>query len=125
MHEKLKRTRVLKGYSQEKFSKVIAMDQTTYSRKERGKSSITEEEWDRFAKALDVPKQEIKVILEPQATNENCNFNDQHIAIQYITIPQEVLDTVLKFNKKLEEDNLFQKQEINSLKDQLRHNEQK
>ena len=101
------------------------MDQTTFSRKERGKSTITEEEWDRLAKALDVPKEEIKEIIEPQATNENCNFNDQPIAIQYITIPQEVLDTVLKFNKKLEEDNLFQKQEINSLKDQLRHNEQK
>lgn len=51
--------------------------------------------------------------------NENCTFNDQSIGIQYIFIPQEVLETVLEFNKKLEEDNLFQKQEISRLNQEI------
>ena len=119
MHKKLREARISKGYSQGKFSKVVAMEQTTYSRKERGKSSITEDEWDRFANALDVLKEEIKEKTEPQATNENRPFSDQSVGIQYISIPKEVLETVLKFNKKLEEDNLFQKQIISRLNQEI------
>ncbi len=119
MHEKLKEARISKGYSQGKFSNLIAMEQTTYSRKERGKSSITEDEWDRFANALDVAKEEIKEKQEPQSKNENCTFNDQSIGIQYISIPEKVLDVVMKYNEKLEEDNLFQKQEISRLNQEI------
>lgn len=120
MQEKLKEARVSKGYSQGKFSKAIAMEQTTYSRKERGKSSITEDEWDRFAKVLQVPKDDIKEEKQFTAKNENCTFTDQAVGIQFVNIPQAVLDTMLKYNQKLEEDNLFQKQEIARLNQEIK-----
>jgi hypothetical protein len=49
MHEELRRTRSQRTYLG-RFSKVIVMDQTTYSTKESGKSSITEGKWNRLAK---------------------------------------------------------------------------
>ena len=38
----------------------VGMEQTTYSRKERAKSPITNDEWKRFAEALEVPIDDIK-----------------------------------------------------------------
>ena len=116
MHEKLKEARISKGYSQGKFSEVIAMEQTTYSRKERGKSSITEDEWDRFANALDVPKEEIKETNNPfSLKNENCTFNANSIGIQYVSIPQNVFDIIIKYNTKLKEENATLKCELQLL----------
>ena len=112
MHEILKQTRTAKGYSQNEFSKLVAMDQTTYSRKETGKTFITEDEWDRFAKSLGVSKEEIKNKIAPQAINENCVFNDQSIGIQNISLPVEVLDALLRYNKKLEEENELLKNKL-------------
>lgn len=115
MHETLKNIRTLKGYSQLEFSKLVAMDQTTYSRKETGKTIITDDEWDRFAKTLGVSTEEIKKRVSPKSVNEHCVFNDQSIAIQNISLPKDVLETLLKYNKKLEEENLLQKQKISRL----------
>ena len=116
MHEKLKEVRTAKGYSQGKFSKAIAMDQTTYSRKERGKSSITDDEWLRFAKVLEVSKEDIKEERQLTAKNENCTFTDQAVGIQFVNIPQAVLDTMLKYNQKLEEENATLKAELSVFK---------
>jgi transcriptional regulator with XRE-family HTH domain len=111
-HENLKEARKAKGLTQKQLALKIAMEQTTYSRKERGKSPISDDEWSRFAKMLDVNIEEIKDNLISQPKNENCTFNDQSIGIQYITIPQDVLDTVLKYNKKLEEENTALKEKL-------------
>ena len=119
MNTKLKNNRKEQGYSQLEFSKLVAMDQTTYSRKETGKTFITEQEWDRFAKTLGVSKEEIKEKLAPQAINENCVFNDQSVGIQNISLPIEVLETILRYNKKLEEDNALLKKEKLSSKDNV------
>jgi transcriptional regulator with XRE-family HTH domain len=119
MNTILKKVRTAKGYSQLEFSKLVAMDQTTYSRKETGKTFITEQEWDRFAKTLGVSKEEIKEKLAPQAINENCVFNDQSVGIQNISLPIEVLETILRYNKKLEEDNALLKKEKLSSKDNV------
>ena len=119
MNEILKKVRTANGYSQLEFSKLVAMDQTTYSRKETGKTFITEQEWDRFAKTLGVSKEEIKDKIAPQAINENCVFNDQSVGIQNISLPVEVLETILRYNKKLEEDNALLKTEKQSSKDNV------
>jgi transcriptional regulator with XRE-family HTH domain len=119
MHEKLKEARILKGYSQEKFSKEIAMEQTTYSRKERGRSVITDEEWERFAKALNIPKDEIIDEKPLTINNENCTFKDSFFNTQYINLPEKVLDIVMKYNSKLEEENTSLKTENTSLKEEI------
>jgi transcriptional regulator with XRE-family HTH domain len=119
MNEILKKVRTAKGYSQLEFSKLVAMDQTTYSRKETGKTFITEQEWDRFAKTLGVSKEEIKDKIAPQAINENCIFNDQSVGIQNISLPVEVLETILRYNKKLEEENALLKTKKQPLKNNI------
>ncbi|WP_445454560.1 helix-turn-helix domain-containing protein [Flavobacterium sp. 25HG05S-40] len=57
--EKLKKLRVEKGFKQTEFAEKVYMDQSQYSRRESGKVTISDEEWDRFALALEVNKLEI------------------------------------------------------------------
>lgn len=80
-----------------------SMEQTTYSRKESGKSPITDEEWERFAKSLKVEVEDLKDTIIQVPKNENCTFNDSSIGIQYVSIPQEVLNSLMKYIKLLEE----------------------
>jgi transcriptional regulator with XRE-family HTH domain len=112
-HQKLINARKSKGYTQEKMSSVIAMEQTTYSRKERGKSPINDEEWNRFAKALDVAVEEIKDLnLMHSIRNDNWSLNDNSVGIQYVNIPQNVFDIIIKYNTKLEEENQELKEKL-------------
>ncbi|WP_445458256.1 helix-turn-helix domain-containing protein [Flavobacterium sp. HNIBRBA15423] len=109
----LRAIRKEKGFTQKDMALKMAMEQTTYSRKERGKSPITDEEWERFANVLETPVEELKEKNEPMAKNENCTFNDNSIGIQIVTMPKETLDVMMKYTAKLEE-------EINQLKGQLK-----
>jgi transcriptional regulator with XRE-family HTH domain len=117
-HQKLIDARKAKGYTQEKMAAIIAMEQTTYSRKERGKSPVSNEEWSRFAKALDVDIDKIKdENFTVAQKNDNCTFNESSIiGIQYVNIPQNVFDIIIKYNTKLEEENKILKDDIAFLK---------
>jgi transcriptional regulator with XRE-family HTH domain len=115
-HEKLMLARKSRGVTQAQMAQKTAMEQTTYSRKEIGKSSITEDEWDRFANALDVFKEDIKDDKSIIMNNENCTVKDSFLHTQYINLPEKVLDVVMKYNQKLEEDNFLLIQEISQLK---------
>ncbi|WP_395063593.1 helix-turn-helix domain-containing protein [Flavobacterium sp.] len=57
--EKLKTIRIKNGFKQTAFAEKVSMDQAQYSRRETGKVPITEIEWNRFAKELNVSKDEI------------------------------------------------------------------
>lgn len=116
-HQKLIALRKTKGFTQKQMAAKVPMEQTTYSRKERGKSPISEEEWARIAKTLEVPVEEIKEENVPVSIkNENCTFTDSSvIGIQYVNIPQEVYAIILKYNAKLEEETITQKQKIENL----------
>ena len=112
--QKLSQVRKAKGLTQKQMAIKIAMEQTTYSRKERGKSPISDEEWNRFAKTLEVPVEDIKEVNDSNsAKNENCTFNDSSIGIQIVTMPQNAFEIIIKYNNKLEEEN-------QSLKDQIK-----
>lgn len=104
VHEKLKNFRKSKNITQQQMARLCAMEQTTYSRKESGKSSITEEEWQRFSKVLETTVEDIKTEDKMVFKNENCTFTDNAVGIQYVNIPKEVLDTILRYNQKLEEE---------------------
>ena len=120
-HQKLIALRKTKGFTQKQMAAKVPMEQTTYSRKERGKSPISEEEWARIAKTLEVPVEEIKEENIPVSIkNENCTFTDSSvIGIQYVNIPQEVYAIVMKYNAKLEEETIAQKLEITQLKQEI------
>jgi transcriptional regulator with XRE-family HTH domain len=112
-HEKLMNARKSRGFTQNQMAEKIAMEQTTYSRKEIGKSLITDDEWNNFAKALNVPVEEIKDTVTPLSIkNENCTFSDSAVGIQYVNIPQNVFDIIIKYNAKLEEENLSMKKQL-------------
>ncbi len=121
-YQKLYDARKAKGITQKQMASRIAMEQTTYSRKERGKSPITDEEWARLAKTLEVPVEEIK---EENTTpisvkNENCTFNENAIGIQYVNIPQSVFDIIIKYNAKLEENEVGYKQTIQNQAERIK-----
>lgn len=103
-HTKLTSIRKSKMISQEEMATQLGMEQTTYSRKERGISPITQEEWKRFAKILDVSEHEIKDDPIPTYKNENFTLHDNSIGVQYIQVHQELLESVLRYNKFLEEE---------------------
>lgn len=100
------------GFTQEQMAKHIAMEQTTYSRKELGKSAITNEEWLRLAKALNTSIEELREENSINLKNDNCTFNEHAIGITYVNIPQSILDIALKYNAKLEEENKLLKAEL-------------
>ena len=58
--EKLRNLRKQRGYTQDYMSKIISTDVSNYSRKESGDVRIFDDEWEKLAKALDVPVQDIK-----------------------------------------------------------------
>jgi transcriptional regulator with XRE-family HTH domain len=113
LHEKLINERKTKRITQEQMAKLIAMEQTTYSRKERGKSPILDEEWERFAKALNVNVEDIKGEANPVTMkNENWSLNDNSIGIQYVNIPQNAYEVIMKYNKILEDENERLKEQL-------------
>jgi transcriptional regulator with XRE-family HTH domain len=119
-HEKLMLARKSRGFTQNQMAEKIAMEQTTYSRKEIGKSSITDAEWDKFAKVLDVAVEDIKD--EKALTsikNDNWSLNDNSIGIQYVNIPQNVFDIIIKYNNSLEKQNKTLEEENVRLKSQI------
>ena len=72
-HEKLIEIRKSKGISQSKMANALAMEQTTYSKKERGISPIHDFEWKRISKFLGVSLEELKA---PNIEGE-VNFIDK------------------------------------------------
>lgn len=112
IQQKLINLRKKMGLTQEQMAKRIAMEQITYSRKELGKSSITNDEWLRLAKALNTSVEDIKEDNGVNIKNDNCTFNEHSVGIQYVNIQQSILDTVLKYNARLEEENKMLKEEL-------------
>lgn len=71
--EKLKSLRKQRGYTQEYMSKIISTDLSNYSRKESGDVRIYDDEWEKLAKALDVPVEEIKEEKSSSIIQNNDN----------------------------------------------------
>jgi transcriptional regulator with XRE-family HTH domain len=76
IQEKLRQVRMEKGLSQEKIAKILSTDTSNYSRKERGKTKIRDEEWEKISKELDVPVQELKSEIAAERIHNNSVFND-------------------------------------------------
>lgn len=105
--EKLTKTRKMKGFSQYELATLINMEQTTYSRKERGIHDFTAREWEQMAQALGSTVEEIKE-EKPMQYNENCTFNENSICcvgVHYATIPKELVEMMEKYIKVLEREN--------------------
>lgn len=73
---KLREVRKRKGYTQQQVADAIATDVSNYSRKESGTVKIIQSEWDKLAKFLEVPVEEIYEEDEAKIVIENPVFND-------------------------------------------------
>ncbi|ROI06571.1 transcriptional regulator [Chryseobacterium sp. G0240] len=103
------------------MSKILSTDVSNYCRKENGEVRIYDDEWEKLAKALDVPVEEIK---EDKSANvvQNLTFNDNSSNTQsgnynqYYSIPSPVMDNLQDYIALLKEQVAFLKQEIEGLK---------
>ncbi|KAF2507709.1 helix-turn-helix transcriptional regulator [Flavobacterium zhairuonense] len=102
-HEKLIKARKEKGFTQKEMAEMLAMEQTTYSKKERGISRIRENEWESFAKILDKDIEAIKGKMEDLTSNHESN----HIT------NLNVIEIIIKYTQKLEEENFLLKELLN------------
>ena len=105
----LKEIRKVKGFTQKQLAQKMAMEQTTYSKKENGKSPISEDEYKKLAAILEISIEELKKEMPSSTKNENCTFNDQSIGIQIVSMPKDALDIMLKYTAKLENEVNFLK----------------
>lgn len=118
MHkEKLRTLRKQKGYTQQQIADIIATDVSNYSRKESGDVKIFKDEWDKIARFLEVPLEDIyeddsnTIIIR----NENPVFNDSpgsggnintfnnDFSTSVIKNLQEYIELLKEENKKLKE----------------------
>lgn len=101
-HKNLIKARKEKGLTQREIADMLTMEQTTYSKKERGISKIRDSEWIRFAKILDKDVEELK---RKQNTTQNNENLDPKIYLNIIEI-------IIKYNQKLEEENSLLKEQL-------------
>lgn len=101
LHKNLIKARREKGLTQKEMADMLSMEQTTYSKKERGISRIRENEWIRFAKILDKDADELK----------NENRIDQNNL--YHTLYINIIEVIIRYNQRLEEENLLLKEQLN------------
>ena len=92
---KLISARKTKGYTQAKLAKQIGVEQTTLSRKENGLSPISDDEWRRISSVLEVPIEDIKEDIDNLIFPDSM-IQDQSDDDQYITIPKNVFEELLK-----------------------------
>ncbi|UZT96158.1 helix-turn-helix transcriptional regulator [Chryseobacterium fluminis] len=73
---KLREIRKRKGYTQQQVADIIPTDVSNYSRKESGDVRIVSEEWNKIARFLDVPLEDIYEEEEAKIIIENPVIND-------------------------------------------------
>ena len=121
--ENLIRVRKQKKFSQQDVAEHLNISQTQYQRKEKGEAGITDSEWERIAKLLDVDIEEIKENSEPSNMmqnfdNSNGNYLGYNINNTYCNIPEYNLESQKDYILLLKEENERLKKENDFLKSQ-------
>lgn len=127
--EKLRLIRKQKGYTQQQIADFIATDVSNYSRKESGDVKIIQDEWNKIARFLDVPLEEIyeeeeaKVIVN----NDHPVFNDSSTSAgaisnqnNYNNIPGAIIENLQSYIALLKEENERLKEELKESKSPAR-----
>ncbi|WP_292008534.1 helix-turn-helix transcriptional regulator [Chryseobacterium sp.] len=121
--EKLRNLRKKRGFTQEYMSNILSTDVSNYYRKESGDVRIYDDEWEKLAKALEVPVEEIKED-KPTAvihnSHDNTTFNDNSGSYfnQYYNVPSSIVENLQDYIKVLKEQNEALKEELQKLKSQ-------
>ncbi|SFN29187.1 DNA-binding transcriptional regulator, XRE-family HTH domain [Chryseobacterium oleae] len=106
-------------YTQESMAKILHMTQSQYQRREKGEIKISDEEWERMAKALDTTVEDIREDDIPQRINDNYDNNSgnyyPHVHNNY-NIPEFILENQQEYINLLKKQIEELKEEIKSLK---------
>lgn len=119
--EKLRSVRKRKGITQQQIADIIATDVSNYSRKESGDVAIRKEEWEKIARFLEVPVEEIFEEEEAKQINhfEN-NTNSNNIGNvsgnYYCNVPEFLLESQRELIEMLKKENQRLQEELNALK---------
>lgn len=113
--EKLYSARKSKGYTQQQIADILATDLSNYNRKENGNVKIIKEEWEKIAKFLNVPLEEIyeeddtKIVInnENNATGENSGLHSN-----YYNIPNSFIENLQDYIIMLKAENKILKAKL-------------
>lgn len=103
-------------YTQENMAKILHMTQSQYQRREKGDIKISDEEWERIAKALDTPLEDIKEedsSIHQINTYDNQSGNYSASNNYFQNIPEFILENQQDYINML-------KKEIEELKDEIK-----
>ena len=116
---KLIKVRNTKGLTQDEMAVMMGMDQTTYSRKEKGNLKINSREWKKIAQILDVPLSEIFEQEDISVVINNDNSPNSKVmtySSDYCNVPEYILESLRNYIKKLEFENSVLLEENKRLK---------
>lgn len=107
-------------YTQEHMAKLLHMTQSQYQRREKGDIKISDEEWERIAKALDTNVEDIKEDDSKLQINHYDNNSGNYFASNnyFHNIPDYILENQQEYISLLKKEIQDLKEEINILKSQ-------
>ncbi|EJL69788.1 helix-turn-helix transcriptional regulator [Chryseobacterium populi] len=106
-------------YTQESMAKILHMTQSQYQRREKGEIKISEEEWERMAKALDTTVEDIKEddsIMHQVNNYDNQSGNYSASNNYFYSIPEFILENQQDYINLLKKQIEELQEEIRSLK---------
>jgi len=119
--ENLIRVRKQKKFSQQDVAEHLNISQTHYQRKEKGEVGITDMEWERISKLLEVDIEEIKENNEAANVMQNFdNSSGNYIGNNntYFNIPEYILENQKDYINLLKEENERLKKENKDLQEE-------
>lgn len=111
---KLISARSKKGLTQKQIASKLNMDVSNYNRREKGQMKISNSEWEKLSKILEVPIEEIYESEESNFFVFKDNATDNISTNNFYTIPEYLLDNQRKYIQKLEEENQDLKNRYNN-----------
>lgn len=116
--EKLIKMRKEKKFSQQDIAEHLNISQSQYQRKEKGETGITETEWERIAKLLEIDVDDIKESSETSNVmnnfdNSSGNFGNN--TNNYYNVPEFLLENLQDYIKILKEENQKLKEELKKI----------
>ncbi len=120
--EKLRNVRKRKGFTQQQVADYIATDVSNYSRKESGDVAIRKEEWEKIARFLEVPVEEIyeeeeaKLINSFDNITSSSGFGNNIQGNYYCNVPEFLLENQRDYIEILKKENQRLQEALNALK---------
>ncbi|WP_223601669.1 helix-turn-helix domain-containing protein [Chryseobacterium sp. GVT01B] len=119
--EKLRNVRKRKGFTQQQVADYIATDVSNYSRKESGDVKIFNDEWEKIARYLEVPVEEIyeeedpKPIFNFDNITGSSGFGNNVNGNLYCNVPEFLLENQRDYIEHLKKENQRLQEEIKAL----------